>query len=262
MREWTVGSPSSGPRYLRVLVGGSTKSGKTHFASTWPKPLFISDAAEGGADTLREMAKDPTERALWWDPKVPPDVWEVEDMNDFPKIAMRLCQRAAQKKIQHKTLVVDSISIYAQRVLRELKINDPGQDNRQRYGQLGDALSAQIGRIHSLPMHVVWLCHIDDEMKLSVPGKAANVLWAYMGYLWLTHVEAIRGKDPEYALHVRPHLQATWIGGRSKIQAPSPLIPSFKPIAELLELPERPMSPACPKFRGQDYSEGATYIQD
>jgi hypothetical protein len=261
MREYVVGSSSAGPVYLRVVVGGITKSGKTHFASTWPKPLFIADAAEGGADTLKEMSKNQESRNLWWDPKTPPTVHEIENMMEFPQEVTKLVNLAAQKKFPFQTVVVDSISIYAQRVLREKKRNDPGQDNRQRYGDLADALSAQIDRLHSLPCHVVWLCHIDESMQLAVPGKASSVLWAYMGYLWMVHVEALMGKAPDYQLHIRPYLRATWIGGRrNKIEAPSPIIPSFKVLAELLDLPDRPVSPACPKFGGVDYSQGATYI--
>jgi hypothetical protein len=251
MREYLAGEQSSS-KYLHVVTGGRTKSGKTHFAATFPRPLFIADAAEGGAKTLKYM-----DRNLWWDPKQPPKVLEIENMMEFPQIVTKLTN---QKVIQEKTLIVDSLSIYAARVLRELRANNPGQDNRQRYGELADCLSAQVGRVHSLPMHVVWLCHIDDEMQLTVPGKASAALWAYMDYNWLTHVETQPGREPDFQLHTRPFLRANWLGGRSRIAAPSPMIPSFKVLAELLDLPDRPVSPACPDFGGVSYRDGATYL--
>jgi hypothetical protein len=253
MREYIVGTAAA-PKYKRILVGGRVNSGKTHFGATFPKPHFISDAAEGGAKTLMNMDKD-----FWWDPAVPPRVSEIEDMIELPQLVTRML---GQKTYQEQTLVIDSISIYAQRVLRELKMKNPGQDGRQRYGELADALSSQVSRIHSLPMHVVWLCHVDEEMQLTVPGKATSALWAYMDYKWMTHVEAQLNKEPDFQLHIRPFMRATWLGGRSTIAAPSPVIPSFKVLAELLGLSDQPASWACPDFGGVSYREGTSYLPE
>lgn len=254
MRQFVVGK-STTPRRLRVIVGGKASSGKTHFAATWPKPLFISDAAEGGAATLETM--DPE---MWWNAKVPPEVWEIENMMEMPQLVTRLL--GMKGALPWQTVVVDSLSIYAQRVLRELKAGDSKLDNRQRYGELGDGLSATVSRMHSVPAHIVWLCHVDDEMQLTVPGKASASLWAYMSYKWMTHVvpSAKPNTPAEYHLHIRPTMRADWLGGRSVIAAPSPMIPSFKCLAELLHLPDRPVSPACPTFGGQAYPDGASYL--
>lgn len=250
MRERIVGSNKQ--KYIRALVGGRVNSGKTHFAATTPRPYFISDASEGGARTLDDMDRD-----LWWDAKVIPRVTEIESMLEMPKLITALLE--TKGTIKEQTLVIDSLSIYAQRVLRELRNADPGGDNRQRYGQLSDALSSLVARVHCLPMHIIWLCHVDDEMQLSVPGKATAALWAYMDYKWMVHVDT-GNKAPDFQLHIRPFLRANWLGGRSRIVAPSPMIPSFKPLAELLGLPDRPASLACPDFGGVSYREGATYL--
>lgn len=254
MRQFLVGR-SAAPRRIRAIVGGKASSGKTHFAATFPKPLFISDATEGGAATLDAMNPE-----MWWDANDPPEVWEIENMLEMTKIAIDL---GGRKVFPWQTVVVDSLSIYAQRVLRELNSSDPKQDNRQRYGVLSDQLSSLVARIHSLPAHIVWLCHIDDEMQLTVPGKASAALWAYMSYKWMTYVSTSpRPNVPaEYQLHTRPWMRADWLGGRSVLTAPSPMIPSFKPIAELLGLPEVPVSPACPSFQGVDYPNGVSYLQ-
>lgn len=254
MRQFVVGKAST-PRRIRVVVGGKASSGKTHFAATWPKPLFISDATEGGAATLEAM--DPE---MWWDSKCPPEVWEIENMLEMPKITTQLLERKGSFPWQ--TVITDSLSIYAQRVLRELRGSDSKMDNRQRYGELSDGLSSVVSRMHSVPAHIVWLCHVDDEMQLTVPGKASASLWAYMSYKWMTYVSTSTRADtpPEYQLHIRPFMRADWLGGRSYIAAPSPMIPSFKPLAELLGLPERPVSLACPDFGGYSYREGASYL--
>jgi len=255
MRQFIVGKAAT-PRRIRVIVGGKASSGKTHFAATWPKPLFLSDATEGGAATLEGM--DP---AMWWDAKSPPEVWEIENMMEMPKLVTDLLNRKGSFPWQ--TVVVDSLSIYAQRVLRELYAADSKQDNRQRYGQLSDGLSSLVSRVHSLPAHIVWLCHVDDDQQLTVPGKASAALWAYMSYKWMTYVSTSPQPNTpaEYQLHHRPWMRADWLGGRSTIAAPSPMIPSFKPLAELLGLPDRPVSPACPSFGGVAYLDGASYLE-
>lgn len=250
MRQYKVGSAAR-PKWIRALVGGRVCSGKTSFAATTPRPLIIADAAEGGAKTLEFM--DP---AMWWDPAFAPDVVEIENMMELPQFVTKLL---GDKTIKNQTVVVDSLSIYAQRVMRELKAANPGGDGRQRYGELSDALSALVSRVHSLPMHVIWLCHVDEEMQLSVPGKATASLWAYMDYKWMTHVDT-SAKKAEFQLHTTPFLRASWLGGRSGMNAlPSPMIPSFKPIAELLGLSERPVSPSCPDFMGQAWPDGCSY---
>lgn len=252
MRQYVVGSQGA-PQWIRALVGGRVCSGKTHFAATAPKPLYIADAAEGGAKTLQAM--DP---ALWWDPKCPPTVNEIENMLEMPQLVTSLL--ATKGTLKYQTLVIDSISIYAQRIMRELKAANPGGDGRQRYGELGDGLSALVSRVHSLPLHVIWLCHVDEEQQLSVPGKATSSLWAYMDYKWMTHV-VTADKSVDFQLHTRPFGRATWLGGRSGMNVlPSPMIPSFKPIFELLGLKEKPVSPACPDFAGQSYRDGASYV--
>jgi len=256
MRDYVVGSASA-PKWIRALVGGRISSGKTHFASTTPRPYFLCDAAEGGAATLEAMGKDEQSRAMWWDPKVPPRIHEIENMMELPQFITTLLNNKALKE---QTLVIDSISIYAQRIMRELKAANPCGDGRQRYGELSDALSALVSRVHSLPMHVIWLCHIDEEMQLSVPGKATAALWAYMSYKWMTHVDT-SAKKTEFQLHTTPFQRASWLGGRGGMNAlPSPMVPSFKPIAELLGLSEKPVSPSCPDFMGQSWMDGVSYL--
>jgi hypothetical protein len=256
MRQYKAGSsPSS--KWIRAVVGGRVCSGKTHFATTFPKPIIIGDAAEGGMDTVEAMAKKPECRALWWDPNFVPDIVAIESMMELPQFITSLLNK---KTHTNQTIVIDSLSIYAQRVMRELKTANPTGDGRQRYGELSDALSALVARVHSLPMHVVWLCHVDDEMQLTVPGKATASLWAYMGHKWMTYVDTSH-KKTAFQLHTQPFQRAAWLGGRAGMEAlPSPMVASFKPISELLGLPDRPISPSCPDFGGQSFMDGCSYL--
>lgn len=250
MREFKAGE-GAGTKYIHALVGGRVNSGKTHFAATAPRPLFISDMAEGGFVTLDHMNP-----ALWWDPACKPEVWAGESMMDYPKAITKLIEMAAKGggKLKWDTLVFDSLSIYAQRVLREIKAGNPGGDGRARYGDLADALSLMVARVHTLPMHIIWLCHINDEMQLAVSGKATHAIWAYMDYKWLCSVDTT-GKTNDYQLRTVPFRGADWLGGRSDMFSQfDPIIPSFKCVAEILGLPAQPVSPALP-----GYPDGASY---
>jgi hypothetical protein len=260
MREYVAGTGQAS-QYIRMLVGGKISSGKTSFAATAPSPLFLADYTEGGAAVLDKM--DPR---LWWDPKVIPAVWAMESKNEWMQHAIKLQGMCANGKPPvvkghpRNTLVVDSLSIFSQAVLRDAKLERPDQDGRQRYGDLGDLVSLFLYRIHSLPMHVIWLCHVDDNYNLVVAGKAATAAWAYMSYKLLVRAD-VNGEKVNYQLQTKPFRTATWIGqGRVGQPLPNPMIPSFKCLAELFGLPEKPVSPSLPPFGGIEYWDGASYL--
>ena len=257
MKEFRAGDALANA-HLRVVVGGKPASGKTSFAATAPYPLFFGDAQEGGFETLKTMAKNPKRRSFWWDPKFEPGEWAKESMLDNNTAIDKLRAMHMAKKCPYQTLVFDSLSIYGQRVLRDLKAKDSAQDNRQRYGDLNDAVSYLIGAIHSLPMHVVWLCHVTDDYQLAISGKATAATWAYMSHKWLIRADVQAGKATNYQLHTQPFRTATWLGGRGE-PLPDPMLPSFKCLFPLLGLPGTPVSPAVPDYMGQAYPDGAAY---
>lgn len=249
MREFQIQTGSE-PEFVRAIVGGLPSSGKTHFAATAPRPLFISDAAEGGFKTLQQMNS-----IYWWDPAVPPEVWALERMEDIGPACSRLEKMALEGKLPFKTLVFDPISIYVDRVLAELQLKNPGQDNRRTYGDLANHLRALILRLHALPMNVLWLTHVRTGADVSGPsigGSMGEKFPAFCDFKWLCHVNAVPGKDPEYELHTAPFRLWSWLGGRWLL--PDPIVPSFKCVAQILNMRERPVSPAIPGF-----PEGATY---
>jgi hypothetical protein len=257
MRSFTVGAQTT-PRYLHMLAGGMGSNGKTQFASTFPRPLFLSDAAEGGYATLFKMAADPALRALWWDPAVPPEVHAIEQHGELIKEIIMLEGLRAKGKLPYQTLIVDAISIFSDRILNEMKAANPTQDTRQRYGQHNDVIGNFILRVHQLPLHVLWLCHVTEEGELTLPSKLAAKVPAYMDIKWMCSVLTTPGKNPDFQLRTRAFKGATWIGTRYA-DLPDPIIPSAKPIFELLGLPERPVSPSCPDFGGVSYAVGVQY---
>jgi hypothetical protein len=257
MREFKVGDATSRALvspYIRMLAGGGSTAGKTHFAATFPKPLFISDLSEGGFNTLQSMNRD-----LWWDPKVAPEVHAIEHWRDLLSELTKL-EALASGKFPWKTVAMDAISIYAERVLVELKAAQPDiKDPRQYYGQLKDILAGLVQRVNRLPAHVIWLCHVTEDGGLALPGKSAAVFPAYMDRKVLCRVQTLAGRAANYELRTRPFGGSVWVGGRGAV-LPDPFMPSFKAFAQVLRLPEKPASPTCPDFMGQDYSNGVAYV--
>lgn len=256
MREIDLTNPAPSG-YIHALVLGAPKSGKTHFAASAPKPLFISDVAEGGFATIASMDKN-----LWWDPDYAPKVWAIEDaFKDLPPALARLESMKAEGTFPFQTLIIDPISIYADRVLAEMQMRasaaNKEKDGRQLYGDLANHLRVLVLRVHALPCHVLWLCHV-KEGGLSLAGQTAEKLPAYMDFTWLCSNSAGLG----YEFHTAPYGAYSLLGGRwSKANStgkryglPSPLIPSFKAVSQVMGLENKPVSLAMP-----GYPDGANY---
>lgn len=254
MREIDLSASASAN--IHALVLGPPRSGKTHFAASAPAPLFISDAAEGGYATIASMDPD-----LFWDKSKPPTVWAIENaFADLNPMLVRLEKLRAENTFPFRTIVIDPISIYADRVMAEMMQNAASAkketDNRKLYGDLANHLRVLLLRIHALPCHVLWLCHI-KEGGLSLAGQTAEKLPAYMDFTWLVSNSAGLG----YELHTAPYSAFNILGGRWSTRSasgkryglPSPVIPSFKAISQIMNLGIAP-SPSMPGF-----PEGANY---
>lgn len=250
MREMKMGHQTA-PKHIRMLACGLPSAGKTTFAGTAPRPLFISDAAEGGFNALYNMPVD------WrWDPKVEPEVWAIEQMADIPVILARLEQMVISNTFPFKTLVIDPLSIYVDRVLAELMAKNPGQDARRYYGDLANHLRLILMRFHALPCHVLWLCHVradgNETNGPAIGGQMGSKLPAYMDFKTLSHVSTSPSAPPVFELRTRPFRSWTFLGGRWTL--PDPMIPSFKCIAQVLNMVDKPISPSVPGYPG-----GVTY---
>jgi hypothetical protein len=242
-------------QHIRALVLGRPSSGKTHFAATAPDPLFISDAAEGGYKMLYEM--DPI---YWWNPKKAPAVWVVDNIfADMPKILAELEQMAQAKQFPFKTIVFDPVSIYTDRFIAEELLREPGKDNRQVYGNLANHLRAIVLRFHAMPAHVFWLSHLKpaegDNNGAAIAGQMGEKFPALCDFKWLTNVNTVPGKPPQFELRTLPFRSWTFLGGRGK-RLPDPMVPSFKCVAEVLGVQDKPLGPAVPGF-----PDGCSYAQ-
>lgn len=143
-------------RRITVLSYGHSRSGKTRFAGTWPRPLFLSDATESGWTTLGYMSRD----ALY-EADRPPVVWAIEkvpDMFQALKDAEPLIKRG-----EIQTVVVDSLTFYQDLFLNYMERATSGRtDARQLFGKLASHLKELREQVHLLGTNVVWLALAKD----------------------------------------------------------------------------------------------------
>lgn len=155
MRVIDISKPEKLHR-ITVLSYGASRSGKTRFAGTWPRPLFLSDATESGWTTLSNMdpaARHEADRA--------PQVWAVEKASD-----MLACIKDAEPLIKRgdvQTVVVDSLTFYQDLFLNHVERVAGGRvDLRQLYGKLASHLKELREQVHLLGTNVVWLALAKD----------------------------------------------------------------------------------------------------
>lgn len=127
--------------FLRSMLYGNSRVGKTSFAATSPKPVFLSIGIEGGDKTLRLFDVDIIE------------ITSSKDMHE----AVELISRSPNK---WGTVVVDSLTFYQDLFLSELTLKAPGRMLQQRDWGLMDLeiMKWLMPSLHNLPMHVIWIC--------------------------------------------------------------------------------------------------------
>jgi hypothetical protein len=254
MAQEIVISGTSTVQYVRALICGLPSSGKTTFAASAPRPLFLSDAVEGGYKTLFGMP-----RQYLWDPDVSPVIWPLERIVDMSNYLSKLEELARSGKFPYGTIVVDPLSTWMSHVLSEMETSKPGSDKRQLYGDLATNIRATLIRIHALPCHVLWLTHLENGNEINgplLPGKTANQFPAFCDFKWICWAQTNVNAPTTYELRTKPFRSWSFAGSRglTAYEIPDPLIPSWKAVAQVLGLTEKPASPAMPGF-----PDGAAY---
>jgi hypothetical protein len=215
--------PSDLPIYT-VLVHGDTRTGKTRFGATWPRPLILADSIEGGYQTVQSMTSDEL-----FEPDMPPIIWAIESPSDLTQAAAKMEPLIASGRI--RTIVFDAFSFYVEFYLAHIiKMQGDKPDNRAAYGDLGKHLRYVRGLLHLKGINVVWNCltaHPQDDNpkgRPQIPGAQGNAFPAAVSFLLHSRVHQRReaGKIVEetYQLHTR-QLGAYMAGHRLGVKAES-----------------------------------------
>lgn len=176
---------------IKLLVYGQSGAGKTVFSAGAPKPLVldfdgkVSSAASFYAFHSPERLKDISYENLTDTPG------QERPFRRFKKILSQLQKDAAEGKLKHETIILDSMTLFLDAFMADVMAENPGvkrpnnvpalQDYQILNIQFKDVMSNLLG----LPCHVIVVGHITSETnqetgkifwKPLVPGKLADRL--------------------------------------------------------------------------------------
>lgn len=214
------------PKRATIMSYGESRSGKTFFAGTWPRPLFLSDVSEGGWTTLQTM--DP---GLFWEEKIKPQVWGIEEPKDMMQAIGDAEPLIAKGVVQ--TIVIDSLTFYNDLFLAYLyrlqSKDGRSPDTRRIYGDLGRHLRELRIRIHALGANVIWLClaKLPDDMNAiggpMISGQEAKKVSAGCDHIFF-HRSFQPSPNAPHEFEVRTRAWQRFVGGgRDGYQLPDPL---------------------------------------
>lgn len=186
MRTIDVSKPEKLPR-ITALSYGASRTGKTRFAATWPRPLFLSDATESGWTTISNMDK-----SVWFETNRAPKVWAIEKVADMFQAAHEAEALVARGEV--RTIVIDSLTFYADLYFNFAENAAGGRgDPRQLYQKLSSHLKTVREQIHLIGCNVVWLALAQDpneERPIGGPmlsGQNAAKFAAGCDYVFYHH---------------------------------------------------------------------------
>jgi len=232
--------PEEGPERITALIAGASRSGKTHFAATFPRPIFIADATEGGYTTIRHMYVDDFYEEAYR-PRVIPFTTPTELMEAIAYIDAELKKDPSSIG----TVVVDSLTFYGEMKLSELETMDTRRDKRQLYGDLASHLRYVMIQIHKFPVNVLWLALAKEGGEehalggVSIPGQTATKaparcdIWSY-----LEQIERRKGRETERVFRMHFQTYANFKAGHrfGDILPPSMDNPNYRDLEKILQL--------------------------
>lgn len=206
-------APTAMPRYT-ILNYGDTRTGKTYFGATMPRPFIIADAVESGYETIRKMNRED-----WFEPNVEPIIVAIENMSDVAQLMPRIDALIASGRIY--SIVFDAFSFYTDLYLNGLITAQAKPDMRQAYGQLGIHLRQVRTNIHSRRVSVMWNClakhpdQDDPKGRPLIPGQSSDKFSAGVDFLVHSQTEQIRegGKIVGFEHRIRTRAFGSYIVG-------------------------------------------------
>lgn len=214
------------PTRVTVLSYGATRTGKTRWASTWPRPLFLSDNTESGWTTIVHMNPDD-----FFEPNRKPRVWAIENATDMMQSLNDVEPLIKRGDVQ--TLVIDSLSYYNDLFLNYLisvmSSGGKAPDNRQVYQRLSQHLQNLRIKVHSLNINVVWICLEKPPGEDNpygwpmISGQQAQKFPPGCDYIFYHRSFQVGPKEPlNYEIRTRK-FGAFAAGGRDEGLLPDPL---------------------------------------
>lgn len=231
------------PTFLAVLVYGRSGTGKTQFASTFPKPMLLIDVREQGTDTIAQV------------PGI--DVVSVEKADQIEELFWYLAQGT-----KYKTVVIDQISQMQDLAMAKVREEENKTDeellSRREWGLISGWMKTWIFNFRDLikrEMHVVFVAHdrsnnaddsVEDQIDPSIgPRLMPSLATAINGAVSVIGNTFIREKFigqeknrvVEYGMRIGPHAYfVTKVRHPVEVETPGVVVnPSFDKLISIVK---------------------------
>ena len=230
--------------FLAMLVYGRSGTGKTAFASTFPKPMLLMDVREKGTDTVAKV------------PGI--DLVQVDTWEEFEQLYWYL----VSGKHEYRTVVIDQISQLQDLAMEKVR-RDEGKEptdliSKRDWGAISGMMKTWLFNYRDLvdkQMHVCMVAHeranaegeaIEDQIDPSIgprlmPSVASSVNGAVsiIGNTFIRErfVGTDRTRMVEYCMRIGPHAYyTTKVRTPVGIETPDVLVnPSFEKALKLTQ---------------------------
>lgn len=228
---------------VAIFGYGKSGAGKTRWAASWPRPLFLSVGIERGWETIRNM--DPK---LMFEPARRPEVWAMEEPGDFPKAITELDGILKKDPMKYRTIVVDSDTHLLDAYLTDCERTIQAKDGRNVYRELWKRYGFECARLHTTALkydasviHLALESPASQENPTCKPlliGQAGDKLPSMCEYMLYFRTWREDPKSPQqWEIRVRPFDRSA-ARGRDEGKLPDPLPQGgYAAIAPILGLP-------------------------
>lgn len=220
------------PRFLKVLVQGPPKSGKTTFASTAPNVVFLALPDAG----LMSIAH---KNVPYRDVEDPQDLQMLQLMLADPLMRDKLAKSLGLPAIE--TIVIDTLDSLQELMKKAiLKANRATEMRQADWGKLKEHLSAVVKGYVALPINVIFTVHTttvqDDEQRIihapALQGAIKDEIAGWVDFSLLAERKREFDKDGKprivYTLKAEGDQKNPHLGNRAAGRLPEYIEPEFK----------------------------------
>lgn len=179
-------------QHYKVLSYGAPGSGKTHFAATWPNPVFIVPNIARGE--VRTVGHTDAVRVVTFD-----------DMADMKAQVTALGKAIEAGKVSCNTLVFDNLTTTQMMFEEEIK-QTKAIDKLEwsDWGKFKSIFSELMLSLHSWPVHVIWVTHSDKDRTFTLMGQSLHFFPSNCDLILYHEVTDVPNQaEPIYRVHGR-----------------------------------------------------------
>lgn len=208
-----ITSLSVNDAFLRILLQGEPKSGKSTMSAQFPGAYFI-DIDVNLAGPVRHLMKNKLTLPVGYDvlDKDEKGV-EVPPLLRYQRFSKLMAEAAANPLIQ--TIIIDSATGFADILMEETKRQQPSiKDGRQLFGFFFIYGKELMTRLKGIRKHIVFICHEKTDkladgsvvypIRINWPGQLGPIMGSFFTDVWRCEVaEKPSGFTSTYEWNVR-----------------------------------------------------------